>query len=197
MVSKQFSMVSLWFPCLPDGFLMVLNGFSMLSKPSNQNTWFWARPHPQDTFKAQIPLRLPIRIHGSGRHKTASKLKCFFRFPIKIYMVPGPSYHPQDTFKTQLSLTPSNQNTCFWGPATTYKTPSHIIFAYAFQSKYMVMWPCPHPQDTFQTRFALRLPIKIRLAVKTTASLVFAMPWGLLCFGPHPKPTFSKRGMGP
>ena len=170
----------------------------------------------------QCCLSLPIKIHGSGpghTHKTPSKLKYFYAFQSEfmapdatrqlqtlnifslsnrnIYMVPGPSYHPQDTFKTQHSLTPSNQNTCFWGPATTYKTPSHIHFAYAFQSKHMVVWPCPHPQDTFQTRFALRLPIKIRLAVKTTASLVFATPWGLLCFGPHPKPTFSKRGMGP
>ena len=168
-----------------------------------------------------MALSLPIKIHGSGpghTHRTPSKLKSlhafqsefmaldatrqlqnlnvFYAFQSK-YMVLGPSYHPQYTFKTQLSLTPSNQSTCFWGLATTYKTPTHIDFVYAFQSKYMALWPCPHPQDTFQTRFALRLPIKIRLAVKTTASLVFAMLWGLLCFGPHPKPTFSKRGMGP
>ena len=150
--------------------------------------------HPQDAFKTQIPLRPPIRIHGSGRHKTASKLNYAFQ---SKYMFLGPSYHPQYTFKTQLSLTTSNQSTCFWGLATTYKTPSQIDFVYAFQSKYMVLCPCPHPQDTFQTRFALRLAIKIRLAIKTTASLVFAMLWGLLRFGTHPRPTFSKKGMGP
>ena len=95
-------------------------------------------PDPQDTFKSQFSLRFPIKIHGSGARPPATR-----------------------HFQNLIFLAHSNQNTWFWGLPPTNKIASKRNFLYAFQSKYMVLWPASHQQYSFNTQFSLRLPIKI------------------------------------